>query len=156
MLNCIEKKLLDKKYTLGLVENFKNEIDFSSDFLVITNNPMIKSEFPKSIFVDGEFREVLIKTRDMIYSGYKIISFPLPASIRMIYSPIRTILVSSNPASLDEDSLRIIDESIQKYELIIGKRNIDVKNKKDYEIIDYDLTISAIKENGFVRCISKA
>ncbi len=90
-----------------------------------------------------------MKTRDMVHSGYKIISYPLAASIRMMYSPSRSILISNESGKLDEVSLEIIDSSIEKYEMTMGKRNVDERHRKDYEIIDYDLIISAIRENDF-------
>lgn len=155
MLNYTEKELFNKSYTLGFEKKLQSKSSYLGNFLLVTNNPMIKNKFSDSVIVEGEFEDVLTKTRDLVYKGYKLISFPLPASIRMMYSPIRTILISLELSTVDENSVKIIDDSIRKYELIIGKRRIDIRNKKDYEIIDYDLTISAIKEIDFIKCINK-
>jgi len=155
MADCITKNILDKNYTLGIAKEFEKEGSSEKDFLIITNNSKIEKEFSNIILVDGDFKDVLKKTRDMVHIGYKMISYPLAASIRMMYSPTRSILISANPQEVDEISMEIIDDSIQKYDITMGQRNVDVRNRKDYEIIDYDLIISAIKENGFMKCINK-
>lgn len=155
MSDCINKKILDRNFTLGLSDLYGTESDFSSEFLIITNNSKVIGEFENTVVVDGDFRDVLKKTRDMVHIGYKMISYPLAASIRMMYSPTRSILISSKAFDVDEISMEIIEDSIQKYEVTMGKRNVDERNKGDYEIIDYDLIISAIKENGFMKCINK-
>lgn len=149
---------LSKEYSLGLgnkKSEYYNLIENKEiDYLIITNNSLINTKFQKYDFVDGMFIDVLEKTREYILKGYRIISHPLPASIRMMYSPVRSILLSkvafSNDYNIDEPSLKIIEDSIKKYNLIIGKRLVDIKNIRDYEIIDYDLLNSAIKENDFI------
>ncbi len=155
MMELVDKNILDKNYTLGIAKEYEKEETFLNDFLILTNNSKVESEFSNTVLVEGSFREVLIKAKEMVYEGHKIISYPLAASIRMMYSPTRSILISLEANSLDERSIEIIDASIEKYDLTMGARSVDEKNKKDYEIIDYDLIISAIRENDFIKKTKK-
>ena len=155
MADCITENILDKNYTLGISREYEENVHASKDFLIVTNNSKVLDEFSNVIHVEGDFKDVLKKTRDMVHIGYKMVSYPLAASIRMMYSPTRSILISSQPQEVDEISMEIIEDSIQKYDVTMGQRNVDVRNRSDYEIIDYDLIISAIRENGFMKCINK-
>ena len=58
----------------------------------VTNNPRLIDK-EGAIPVDGTFRDVLVKVRDMVHAGYELISHPLFASSRMMFSPYRTILM---------------------------------------------------------------
>lgn len=92
-------------------------------------------------------------TKKLIESGHKIISYPLAASIRMIYSPVRSILISSKTDLIDDLSIETIDKGIEKYKITMGQREVDMKNISDYELIDCDLILSAIQENVFIKNI---
>lgn len=153
--------ILDKKYTLGILEELsQNQVykggDSIGSYLIVTNNKTVLKEFENTLEVEGNFMDVLEKTRELVYLGHKIVSYPLAASIRMMYSPVRSILVSSvSDETVDSKSIEIIDSSIEKYRITMGKRNVDARNKDDYEIIDYDLIISAISENDFMKKLKK-
>lgn len=120
------------------------------DYIIVSNNKKILDEFENAIGVQGQFIEVLYRVRDMVHSGYRLVSHPLGASIRIMYSPVRSILIEKISGEVDESSLDIIETSIEKYKTTMGKRNPDTKNLDDYILIDYDLCLSAIKENEFI------
>lgn len=113
--------------------------------ITVTNNRKI-IDSDKVIRVDGGYRDVLIRVRDLVYSGHRLISHPLNASLGMFFSPVRSILVSQRLNKLDEDSVLIIENSILKYDLTLGKRKEDYKNIRDYELIDFDLYKSSLEE----------
>ena len=69
----------------------------------------------------------------------------MPASIRMVFSSIRSIVIDDEK-TFDEDSILIIEEAIDKYNLTMKNRNIDFKNVKDYEVVDLMLVESALEE----------
>ena len=60
---------------------------------IISNNPVIRDNFDNVIFIEGDFLDVLIKVRDLVYTGHELINHPLGASIRMMFSPYRSIMV---------------------------------------------------------------
>lgn len=123
------------------------------DYIIITNNQLVNDTRENSVFVEGDYLNLMTKLRDYIHIGHKLISYPLGASIRMIYSPVRSILISKDKGSFDELSLEILENSIEKYKATMGDRNIDYRNKDDYEIIDRELLDAAIEENDFVKNI---
>lgn len=111
---------------------------------IVSNNSLVKEKFDCVEFVEGSYIDVLTTTRDLIHKGCSLISHPLPASIRMVFSSIRSIVIEDEN-SFDENSVLIIEEAIDKYNLTMKNRNIDFKNVKDYEFVDLMLVESALK-----------
>ena len=146
MINAELNKKFQENYIKSL--NVINK-DEKKEYFIISNNDMALQKYSNTICIEDSFIDVLIATREYVLNGYRIVSHPLPASIRMIYSPVRSIIITKDN-NIDDFSLEIIESSIEKYQTTIGKRNIDIKNKKDYEIIDLDLLESAIEENDFI------
>lgn len=112
---------------------------------IVSNNTMVKEKYNFVEFVDGDYIDVLKKTRDLIHAGKKLISHPLPASIRMLFSSIRSIVIEDCD-NFDENSIFIIEDAIEKYNLTMKNRNVDYKNKKDYELVDLMLIETALEE----------
>lgn len=154
-------KELDKEYTLGVYKSIINEkckIN-NNEFLIISNNSIVNASFENVVMVDGSFIDVLNTVKKYIEDGNTLVTHPLPASIRMMFSPVRSVILKKKDISDSQETnikseqdmyLNIITESIDKYKSVLGKRNIDLKNKSDYEKIDYDLTVSAVEENNFI------
>ncbi len=113
-------------------------------YKIITNNKSVYSKYQDVEYVDTDFRGILIKARDYIHSGYSLEHHPLPASIRMLLSPYRTIILSDRKDT--EESTIMLEKSIEQYDMTLGKRTPDYNNGKDYEIIDMTLMESTIKE----------
>ena len=114
--------------------------------LIISNNPSVKSKYPKTIFVCGGFGEVLRKARDLIHLGHQLISHPLGSSIRVMYSPYRSVIVSSEPNYFCEAHCRIIESSIEGYRAAMGEKEPDYSNGEDYQFMDLELLESSLKE----------
>ncbi|MBK1468242.1 MULTISPECIES: GrdX family protein [Parvimonas] len=112
---------------------------------IVSNNSLVKEKFDCVEFVEGSYIDVLTTTRDLIHKGCSLISHPLPASIRMVFSSIRSIVIEDEN-NFDENSVLIIEEAIDKYNLTMKNRNIDFKNVKDYEFVDLMLVESALEE----------
>ena len=121
---------------------------------IVSNNSLVKEKFDCVEFVDGSYIDVLIATRDLIHKGCSLVSHPLPASIRMVFSSIRSIVIEDGNG-FDENSILIIEEAIDKYNLIMKNRNVDFKNVKDYEIVDLTLVESALEEYKMLSKLEK-
>ena len=65
------------------------------NYLIVSNNPLVRLDFENMIFVEGSYEDVLIKVRDLVYEGVELISHPLTASMRMLYSPYRSIILGN-------------------------------------------------------------
>lgn len=115
-------------------------------YLLITNNRLMEEVSMQQVFVNGSALDVLIKTRDYIHLGHSLISSPIGASIRMLLSPVKSIIISSDVQSPNEYSLLQIEAAIEKYQMITDNRGEDTKNSSDYEQVDRELTMAAIDE----------
>jgi hypothetical protein len=116
-------------------------------YKILTNNPSVASKYENVMYIDGTVEDVLVKTRNLVQIGESLITHPLPASIRMMYTPYRSIVLGQGTgSSSDFLQLQIAEESITKYKRIIEYRNVDIKNNKDYENLDLWLLESALHE----------
>lgn len=115
--------------------------------LVVSNNPQIDKV---DIYVEGGFLDVLIRCRDLVYLGHRLLVHPLFASIRMIYSPLRTLMLSPETFSHKEnqDSEILIADAIEKYQRTMGQRKEDRIHFDDYAKVDKSLHEQAIRELG--------
>lgn len=114
--------------------------------LIITNNPAVAKIKDIVLFVDGSAEETLIKVRDLVHEGYELISHPLAASLRMMFSPFRSVILGKKSDKVDTFSAEIIEESIIKFKRHMESRKIDTDNNDDYKMIDLILLEAAIHE----------
>ena len=116
-----------------------------AEMKVVTNNPRLKDD-PMAIFVDGTFRDVLITVRDMVHSGTELISHPLFASSRMMFSPFRSILVGEKLPAPDMRQIEIIENSIISYDVAMENRRRQPEHDDDYAYVDLTLYNNALEE----------
>jgi hypothetical protein len=118
---------------------------------IITNNPEVKEEFKNVVFVEGGFLEVLIAVRDLVYTGHELINHPLGASIRMMFSPYRSIVVGDKTSENNQYFMETIENSIINYKKHMEVRLVDNDNNDDYRYLDKDLLMSAIREHEMLK-----
>lgn len=119
--------------------------------IIVTNNPLAREEFEGVIFVQGSYREVLVSVRDLIHQGHELINHPLGASIRMIFSPYRSIIMGDKVEEGNEFYTQTIESAIENYDKLMTTRNVDFENSEDYARIDRELLLSAIEEDKLHR-----
>ena len=118
--------------------------------VVVTNNPLLKEE-ENVLFVEGMFRDVLIKVRDMVYTGYELISHPLFASSRMMFSPYRTVILGQKRALPVQVECQIAEDSIISYDKMTARRNYQPEHNGDYADVDKQLYLAALEEIAMLR-----
>lgn len=121
-------------------------------YKIVTNNPKVESQHKDVIFVNGSFEDVLLRVRDLVHSGHELINHPLGASIRMFYSPYRSIVIGEKIIGEKEKKINniyaeTIENSIENYRKHMEVRTPDTENKEDYALIDSQLLISALGEH---------
>ena len=124
--------------------------------LIITNNPLVRDTYRESAactrscvevcYVAGDVLSLMLRVRDMIYEGYPLLGHPLPASIRIIYSPYRSVMVGAALGELDPWHAEVVEESLRKYRQTMARRTPDEGNAKDYAWVDLQLLAAALKE----------
>ena len=121
-------------------------------YKIVTNNPKVESQYKDVIFVNGNFEDVLLRVRDLVHAGHELINHPLGASIRMFYSPYRSIIIGEKMIGQKEKNINniyveTIENSIENYRKHMEGRIPDTKNNEDYSLIDSELLVSALGEH---------
>lgn len=122
--------------------------------IIVTNNPMSKEYFStkiETIFVDGSLMDVLMKVRDYIHKGHRLLTHPLMGSIKPNQTPYKTVVISHKAAEgqTDFDSLVLIENSIETSQnLIKSKPYKDWPDQvlEDFSLIDFDLIKNALNK----------
>ena len=81
-----------------------------------------------------------------MHEGYELISHPLPASLRMMFSPFRSIVLGKKLEKADPFSVGIIEDSISKYKRHTDFRKNDPAHEEDYKMVDLMLLERALEE----------
>ncbi len=120
--------------------------------ILVTNNSKVLSDAAILItkeYVEGGYRDVLIAVRDRVHIGHELLSHPLSGSVKPNETPYKSILISKHAGNLDQDSLRIIEDSIVIFDSFMKNPIKYGHNKQeslldDFKEVDYSLIISAI------------
>lgn len=117
--------------------------------MIITNNEMVYSKYKDTysvLFIDGSYKDVLVKTRDKIHEGYELLTHPLSSSVKPNETPYKSVIISDNKGNLNYDSVSIIENSMLSYEKFnLHKiKNITEQMKEDFKLIDLTVLESAL------------
>jgi hypothetical protein len=115
-------------------------------YLIVTNNPAVAASQENLLFVAGSAEETLVKVRDLVHAGYELISHPLAASLRLLFSPFRSVILGRKLTKVDACSVRIIEDSIIKYKQHLEFRKPDTIHAADYKMMDLILLEAALAE----------
>lgn len=115
-------------------------------YLIVTNNPSVAAKEEQILFVEGSVETTLIKVRDLVHEGYELISHPLAASLRMLFSPFRSVILGKKLEKADALSAVIIEDSIAKYKRHTDFRKNNPAHDEDYKMIDRILLETALAE----------
>jgi hypothetical protein len=115
--------------------------------IIITNNPLIVAKTVQCNYMKGSLKDVLIKGRDYIHSGYKLINHPLYGSLKPNETPYRTLILYSDNSknNLDFKSLELIENAIlstEKFHFDSKFYSKEILN--DFQVLDYSLVESAL------------
>lgn len=114
-------------------------------YLIVTNNVAVKKDFDNVLFIEGTFEDVLVKVRDLVHQGVELISHPIGASIRMLFSPYRSIIVGEKNPKINSYHVETIESSIINYRNVNKGRKTDIKNADDYALVDVELLKASLK-----------
>ena len=91
------------------------------------------------------YKEVLLKTRDLVYAGHRLYTHPLSGSVKPNETPYKSIVVSKNPKKMEMDEAEIISNSIVTFDKFPLKyRDLPEQVLKDFQLIDYTLLCGAL------------
>ncbi|MFV0440603.1 MAG: GrdX family protein [Lachnospirales bacterium] len=116
--------------------------------IYVTNNPLVKDKidsdkYNKVVFIDGTYKDVLIKSRTMVHSGDKLLTHPLTSSIKPNETPYKTVILENrNSSEVDLPSLEIIENSILVFDKFQNSKKTPIyieSVNQDFMLIDYDI-----------------
>jgi len=115
---------------------------------MVTNNPKVYEKYNDKLNVDYKqqtYKQVLIRTRDMIHSGHKLLTHPLSGSVKPNETVFKTIIVSEQQNTLDLDSLRIIEQSLETAKKFGVNQHLMTEDLlNDFGLVDLSLIESVI------------
>ena len=118
--------------------------------IIITNNPLVQSQYPELTgFIDSGVQDVLIKVRDYIHLGAKLINHPLSGSLIPGVSPYISLIIEEKdefaPLTTDFYSLPLIESTLGQFkEPPIGFTGYSQKVSEDYQVIDLDMVKNCV------------
>lgn len=116
--------------------------------LIITNNPKV-AILPGAEFHQETLLEILTRVRNMVHSGFTLISHPLAGSVKPNETPYKSIILETMPnEAIDETSLRIIEGSIATATKLLLDRPLKIRAQQimdDYAVIDLSLIESGLQ-----------
>lgn len=123
--------------------------------ILVTNNPYVFEKYKESknveYLADKTYIEVLEYVRNKLHSGHELLTHPLSGSIKPNETPYKTIMISKNKKDLDQDGLRIIEESLETTRKFIKDRrtpNWTESILDDFRVIDLSLIENVIDRLG--------
>ena len=115
---------------------------------MVTNNDRVVEQFTSGYavtFIEGEMKKVLLEARRLIHLGHVLLTHPLSGSVKPNENPFKSILLTGQKSSLDERSLRIIENALITAEKFpIKYAFISPKTLEDFKTIDLSLISGAL------------
>ncbi len=117
--------------------------------MIITNNELVYKKYNDRLnilFIDGSYRDVLVKVRDKIQEGYELLSHPLSSSLKPNETPYKSVIISEKKGKLNFDSVYIIENSIMTCDKFVKNKSMNFtdKIKQDFMLIDLTVLESAL------------
>lgn len=115
---------------------------------IITNNPLVTQCLQKDYVIDFTpctYGEILIKVRDLVYSGHRLYTHPLSGSVKPNETPYKSIVVSRSPVGMENEEAELISNSIETFKKFPPcHRELTEEMRNDFQLIDYSLLCSAL------------
>ena len=116
---------------------------------IITNNPLVRDvlgEYYKIEYYEGvSYRDILVKVRDMVYSGYELLTHPMAGSVKPNETMFKSIVVGTDMKSVDIEHCNLMMHALitcDKFKptgIQYSEYHI-----KDFQLIDYTLLCGAL------------
>jgi len=114
--------------------------------ILITNNPLVEERYKAGFQVEHleSLDDVLIRARDRVHDGHRLLTHPLSGSLKPNETPYKTVLVSGARSEPDERSVLIIEESLL-FARGFPPRHIPERYLPDLQTVDLSLIRSALE-----------
>ena len=119
----------------------------NDELIIISNNPLVIANYNKVKAINGDIITLLNYVRDSVHLGHRLLTHPLAGSLKPNESPYKSVVISQYASGLDEESLSIIEGSLQVAQKMLTERPLPQWNERindDFKIIDRSLLDSAL------------
>lgn len=116
---------------------------------IVTNNPLVRDvlgEYYKVEYYEGvSYRDILVKVRDMVYSGYELLTHPMAGSVKPNETMFKSIVVGTDMKSIDIEHCNLMMNALITCDKFkpTGVQYSDY-HIKDFQLIDYTLLCGAL------------
>ena len=116
---------------------------------IITNNPLVRDvlgEYYKIEYYEGvSYRDILVKVRDMVYSGYELLTHPMAGSVKPNETMYKSIVVGTDLKGTNIDHCNLMMNAIITCDKFkpLGVQYSDY-HIRDFQLIDYTLLCGAL------------
>jgi len=100
------------------------------------------------ILIEGTLLQTMEQARDLIHTGYILLTHPLSGSIKPNQTPYKSIALERRQGPTDLDSLMVMEESINRTKTLLNDKvtpDWPEKYLEDFRVIDLDLIKNALK-----------
>ena len=123
--------------------------------IIVTNNTLVDEKYKDRIevvYLEGmDYLDVLYYVRDRLHEGHKLLTHPLSGSVKPNETPFKSIIISKDKESLDEEGLIILEESILTAKKFLKNKNTPNWTERvlgDFMTIDLSLMENVIDRLG--------
>lgn len=122
--------------------------------LILTNNPLVNENTSNRniVFKELTYLQILEECRNMIHSGYELLSHPLYGSVKPNETPYRSIILKKGN-NLDINSVTLIEDAILTATKFQGNKvtpNWPDRVMDDFKVIDFDIFSNTLQRIQFV------
>ena len=116
---------------------------------IITNNPLVRtvlSEYYTVEYYEGiSYREVLVKVRDLVYSGYELLTHPMAGSVKPNETMYKSIVVGTEMKSVEIEHCNLMMNALITCDKFkpLGVTYSEY-HREDFRLIDYTLLCGAL------------
>ena len=117
-------------------------------FIIMTNNELVYSKYKDEFeieYKDESYEELLLRVRDKVHKGAKLLTHPLSGSVKPNETPFKTVYITTAKGDMDMRSLEIIENAIitaKKFPVRFPE--MSDKMREDFALIDLSLMESAL------------
>lgn len=117
-------------------------------FIIMTNNELVYSKYKDEFeieYKDESYEELLLRVRDKVHKGAKLLTHPLSGSVKPNETPFKTVYITKAKGDMDMRSLEIIENAIitaKKFPVRFPV--MSDKMREDFALIDLSLMESAL------------
>lgn len=118
--------------------------------ILITNNNRVYEKYKDRInsFLVENYKEVLIKTRDLVYNRHILLTHPQASSLKPNQTPYRTILVYPKEEKDNMKDILLIEKCIEVFEqwqnIAETPKKYSKKVEEDFKTIDLSVVDNII------------